>query len=986
MKKNFIAAFFLLLMNFHSAIHAQTNSSQPLFEKIPSSKTNITFTNPLVENAQFNVLAYEYYYNGGGVAVGDINNDGLPDVYFSSNLKANRLYVNKGNFVFDDATLTSKTGSRQGWKAGCCMADVNGDGWLDIYVCHSGRLPGPYKANELFINNHDLTFTESAQQYGLADTGYSTQAVFFDYDLDGDLDCYLLNHNIATFKNFEVAQIRNTPDANAGDKLFRNDGGHFTDVSRQAKIYSSAIGFGLGVAVSDVNSDGFPDIYVSNDYTEHDYLYINNHDGTFTESLAAMMGHCSNFSMGNDIADYNNDGLPDIFSLDMLPQDNYRQKNLRGPNNYDKYYLQVKFGFYHQVMRNCLQLNNGNGTFSEIGQLAGIPATDWSWAPLLADFDNDGWKDLYITNGYRRDYTNNDFLKFAYEEEKQKAVSEGREPDLLSLVQQMPSVKVSNYLFHNNGDLTFDNATAAWNLFDPAFSNGAAFSDLDNDGDLDLVVNNVDEEAFIYKNNSREINHHHFLTVQLTGNNKNPFGIGSKIEIETATGKQFCEFYMIRGFQSSSDNKIHFGLGNEEKIKSLTITWTDGTKQTLTNIAADQTIKLLQANAKMVPEKMIKKIAPLFNDISAEHRLDFTQQENEYIDYKREPLLPHEFSKLGPQLSTADVNGDGTEDIFIGGAAGFPSKIFFQNKEGKFVEHTSSSIKNDSASEDECSLFFDADRDGDADLYVCSGGYEFETTDSLLLDRLYLNDGKGNFTKSNDALPKMFTSTFCVKANDFDGDGDLDLFVGGRIVPGYYGTAPKSYLLENRNGKFFDVTTSIAPALEYAGMITDAAWGDIDGDKKDDLIVVGEWMQIRIYKNTGSQLTEITNDAGLKNTGGWWNRIVADDLDGDGDIDFVVSNRGENSLMHASVEKPATLFVKDFDKNGSIDPIICYYNGDTSYPMASRDEMVDQLNVLKKKYVYYRDYAGSQISAIFSEDQLKGANILTAQTFSSSLL
>ncbi|MDW8394559.1 MAG: VCBS repeat-containing protein [Chitinophagales bacterium] len=974
-----LVAGFLLWHYFPNVLLAQ----QFEFQLLQPEHTGIGFSNDLVETAQLNVLAYEYFYNGGGVAAGDINNDGLCDLYFVSNLKANRLYLNEGGFRFKDITAASGTASRPGWKTGACMADVNADGWLDIYVCHSGRLPGPRRANELFINNGDLTFTECAAAFGLADTGYATHATFFDYDRDGDLDCYLLNHNIVTLRHFEVGRMRLTPDPKAGDKLLRNEGGRFVEVTQEAGLYSSAIGFGLGVAVSDLNGDRWPDLYVANDYTEHDYLYLNNGNGTFSEVLKERIGHCPQFAMGNDVADINNDGWPDIVVLDMLPEDHYRQKVLRGPNNYDKYHLQVRHGFHHQVMRNCLQLNWGNGYFSEIGQLAGIAATDWSWAPLLADFDLDGWKDLYVTNGYRRDYTNMDFLKFAFEEEKSRAQQQEREPDLLALVRQMPSVKIANYMFRNGGRLRFENVTASWNLNHPAFSNGATYADLDNDGDLDLVVNNIDEPAFVYRNLCRERTGRNFLSVRLVGPSANPLGIGTRVELYTASGFQMQEHYMSRGYQSSVSERLLFGLNEEKEVQRLVVIWPDGRRQVLENVPANATISVYWTQAGIAKDKKPSDSPALLKPLPPEI-LPFIHKENEYVDFKREPLLPHQFSRMGPALAIADINGDKLDDVFLGGAAGQCGQLWVQHRKGGFIAMPVADLLADSASEDVAALFFDADGDGDADLYVCSGGYEFEAEDSLLQDRLYLNNGRGTFSRIRSALPDMPTSTACAAAADYDQDGDIDLFVGGRIIPGQYGLSSRSYLLENQNGRFKDVTQETVPALAASGMVTDALWADVNGDTWPDLLLCGEWMPVRLFLNRGGQLREHTDSAGLQSTHGWWNALLAADLNGDGHTDLVAGNRGENHLMNASTQRPATLYVADFDGNGSTDPIICYYFGDTAYPMPSRDELLDQINILRKKYVYYREYADQRLEDIFSPEQIASAVQLPAYTFASA--
>ncbi|MGZ3950725.1 MAG: VCBS repeat-containing protein, partial [Flavisolibacter sp.] len=939
----------------------------------------ISFSNEIKEDEAQNVLAYEYFYNGGGVAVGDINNDGLDDIFFTANLKSNTLYLNEGNFHFKDITKSAKVAGRHDWKTGCTMVDINGDGWLDIYVCYSGKGTAESRTNELYINNHDNTFTESAKEYGLDDKGCSTQAIFFDYDRDGDLDCYVVNHNIKAYKNVGLHYLKNDYDSLAADRLYRNDNGHFIDVSKSAGISGNPISFGLGVAVSDINNDGWPDIYVSNDYTEQDYLYINNKNGTFSQREMYAFGHMSQFSMGNDIADINNDGLVDIVTLDMLPEDNRRQKLLQGQENYELYQYMIENGFHYQYMRNMLQLNNGNGTFSEIGQLAGISNTDWSWAPLVADFDNDGYKDLFITNGYMRDYTNKDFLKFWGDYLVKQAVNHDS-INYFDIVKMMPSTNVANYAFKNNGDLTYKNVSEDWGLKLFSLSNGAAYTDLDNDGDLDLIVNNINEPAFIFRNESEGKN---YLAVQLKGSDKNLNGLGAKLFCYTGGKMQFLEQMPTRGHQSSVSDRLHFGLGDSKEIDSIRVVWPNGNFQVLQKIQANQLITVDQNNSKSpVPltslpaKKMFAYQKPLIN---------YSHLQLEYNDFKRQPLMPVMLSQCSPKMAKADVNGDGLEDIFIGSSQGQSGQLFLQTKDG-FIPSQQPCFSSDSNSVTTSILFFDADNDGDLDLYCASGGYnDFVEGDERLQDRLFINDGKGNFELAKGNLPPMLVSKSVVCAADFDGDGDLDLFVGGRVVPGMYPQTPESYLLQNDGtGKFTNITASRAPNLRYVGMVTDAKWFDYNKDGKPDLFVVGEWMSPTIFGNSGTQLIPAAEDSVFNKNNGWWNTIEIADLDNDGDSDIVIGNWGLNSQLKCSVNEPLTMIYKDFDNNGSVDPFLCCYIQGKQFPYVSRDELLDEIYPMRKKFTSYKSYADASMSEIFTTDELKDAKTLTTTNLGTS--
>ena len=982
---------FCLLILLVSSCQKEDDSKQ--FTLLSPKTTGINFKNLVQETEEFNVLTYGYLYNGGGVSIGDVNNDSLPDIYFTGNMVGSHLYINQGNLEFKEIAKEAGVFAEGLWNTGTTMADVNADGLLDIYVCRSAA-PSPTKRkNLLFINNGpssktgQVTFTERAAEYGIDDSGYSTQAAFFDYDKDGDLDLYVLNHSTQEYAGFGqiTASLKDKKNPAYSDKLYRNDTGKFTDVSEEAGLTSNVLGFGLGLAISDLNGDGWLDMFISNDYNEQDYLYINNQDGTFSENLEHFIGHTSLFSMGSDIADINNDGYTDIMSLDMLPEGNARQKMVSGPDNYDKYQLLVQSGFYNQTMRNMLQLNNEGESFSEIGQFSGISNTDWSWASLFADLDNDGFKDVFITNGYKRDYTNMDFMNFAVQE-KLKENKTGKQTAVMELLQNIPSTIEENYTYHNNGDLTFTKVNSEWGLDQKSLSNGAAYADLDNDGDLDLVVNNIESAAFLYRNNSEKFNDNHYLKIRLKGDDKNTFGIGSKITIAIGEQKLVQELMPTRGYQSSVDYTLIFGLGQAAEVDSVTVIWSDFKEQTLAKVAADQTLILKQSDAKEERKKAIIPKQTYFTDVSKDSLVPYIHKESNYIDFKREQLLPHKLSTQGPKMAKGDVNGDGLEDIFIGGAKGSAGELLLQNNTGHFYTWRSD-FDADSGSEDTDALFFDADNDGDLDLYVVSGSNEFEVDAAELQDRLYLNNGKGGFKNNPTSLPPMTVSGSCVKTNDFDNDGDLDLFVGGRGVPGQYPIATRSYILENDGkGNFKDITASVNNSLESPGMVTDAIWTDFNGDGKDDLILVGEFMAIRVFENTGGKLVELTEDSGLKDSQGWWNRIEAADFDNDGDIDYIVGNFGLNSQLKASPDEPVEIYYKDFDNNGSLDPILTSYIMGESYPVFSKDDLLGQLSGLKRKYVNYSDYADQKITDIFTPEELSDAKILEAKTLATSYI
>lgn len=978
-----LVTLILLLSNCQEPADRAEPETTPLFTLLSAEQTNINFTNALTEGLNTNVLMYEYFYNGGGVAVGDLNGDGLDDIYFTANMTSNKLYLNKGNIEFEDISEISGAAGREGpWKTGVTMADVNGDGLLDIYVCYSGNLLPENRKNQLFINegldeNGIPIFTEQAEAYGIASTAPSTQATFFDYDNDGDLDLFLLNHNpqsLPILDESTTAEILKHADP-AGPQLFRNDNGKFIEVTQEAGIVSSALSYGLGAGISDINGDGWMDIYVCNDYTAPDYLYINNGDGTFTDHIHAAMGHTTHFSMGNDVADFNNDGLPDIYTLDMLPEDNRRQKLLMSPDNYEKFDFQVRVGFHHQYMRNMLQINNGNGTFSEIGQLAGVSNTDWSWAALFADFDNDGWKDLFVTNGYRRDYTNMDFLKYMgdYIQHQDGNI---RRQNVLELVSQIPASNLSNYMFKNR-DASFEKITAQWGLDQAANSNGAVYADLDNDGDLDLIVNNIDLPAFIYRNEANAHSDHHYLKIKLEGERQNTSGLGAKITIYHDGKLQYLEQMPTRGYQSSVSPTLHAGLGTSAQVDSLRVVWLGGREELLTKVDANQLLVLKEANATSFTGPGEKTI-PLFTEVPSP--LQSPQPGNNINDFKRQPLLVNPLSFSTPIMAQADVNGDGLEDIYVSSSAGYPGQLFLQSLNGSFVLKPVPDFEVDKESEDTNAAFFDANGDGFPDLYVTSGGYgNFLPEDPLLQDRLYLNDGQGNFTKSMDALPVMLTSASTVQATDINGDGHIDLFVGGRVIPGRYPETPRSYLLINDGkGKFADKTSDLAGSLETIGMVTDAKWIDLNNDGREDLIVVGEWMPITVFLNEDGKLNDKTLDYFDKAYRGWWNKLVVDDINGDGKPDLVVGNHGLNTQVVANDNEPASMVYKDFDGNGAIDPILSYYIQGTSYPYVTRDELLDQIAMMRTRFTNYESYADATLEDIFSAQELEDAGYLEA--------
>ncbi|NAS10780.1 VCBS repeat-containing protein [Poritiphilus flavus] len=961
-----------------------------VFTLLSPEETNVHFQNQLKESLNANVLVYEYLYNGGGVAAADFNGDALVDLYFTSNMGENKLYINEGGLKFKEVTASSGVSGRPGpWKTGITAADVNGDGRLDLYLCYSGALPPAKRQNQLFINTGNKdgnipVFEDQAAKYGLDSPAFSNQAHFFDYDQDGDLDALLLNHNPKSLPILNVAATKEflkKDDPLQGVRLYAQQNGTFKDVTQEAGISGSALTYGLGLGISDIDNDGWQDFYVSNDYAVPDYLYMNNGDGTFTDRIKESMGHISHFSMGNDIADINNDGFQDIITLDMLPEDNRRQKLLLSPDNYDKFDLNVRSGFHYQYMRNMLQLNNGNGTFSELGQLAGISNTDWSWVALLADYDNDGLKDLFVTNGYFRDYTNLDFIN--YMDNYVKSKGRLQRTDVLEIIEEMPSSNVTNYLFSNQNGTLFSDKTAAFGLDQPSNSNGAAYADLDNDGDLDLIVNNINKAAAIYRNNSSD-DQKNYLQIALKGEKQNTQGLGSKVVIHHGGQMQKLEQMPTRGYLSTVSSVLHFGLGNSTKIDSLRVQWPGGKKQTLVDISANQKLQLEERNAE---EKNIRTTARPSQFQEVPSLITHTDQNISINDFKRQPLLLSQFSHMGPCLTKGDINNDGLEDVFVGGSKDQSGSLFMQLENGSFRKLNTNFLEADASRHDADALFFDANADGFQDLYVSSGGYHnFEPEDPLLQDRLYLGDGKGDFSKSPGSLPKMRSGKSCVVATDLNGDGAQDLFVGGRIVPGRYPETPGSYLLINDGkGNFSDHSHDLTQGLSNIGMVTDAVWTDLNNDEHEDLIVVGEWMPVTVFINKNGKLENETLNYFDQLYQGWWNTISLGDFNNDGNVDLVIGNMGSNIQFRVSNERPAELLYADFDRNGSVDPLFSYYIKETSYPYLTRDELLGQLTHLRSRFTSYESYADAGIKDILSEEDLAAAKKLTVNHLETAL-
>lgn len=946
-----------------------------LFEPLDSARTGITFVNRLspITN-KLSIVDYLYYYNGAGVAAGDINNDGLTDLFFVSNRASCKLYLNKGDFKFEDITNSAGLKSFSEWKTGVTMADVNGDGLLDIYICAVANYMGLEGVNELYINNGNNTFTESAADYGLNFSGFSTQSAFFDYDHDGDLDMYLLNHATHTSRSYDKVIARTLADKDAGDYLYRNDNGKFVDVSKEAGIYQAAMGYGLGITIADLNNDGWEDIYASNDFHEDDYYYINNHDGTFKEAGKDAFRYFSRFSMGCDAADINNDGYEDVMTLDMSPDEEALEKQSLGEDPWDLFLYKKSFGYHYQFSRNALQVSNDGKTFSDWAMLSGVESTDWSWSTLMEDYNNDGHKDIFITNGIVKRPNDLDYLKFSHEDSMLFA-AELTTAQLEMAIRRMPEGKAHNYLFEGDSSMVFTDRSKAWGMSEKNISNGAVYADLDNDGDLDLVTNSINESPGVFRNLSEQQVHNNYLTVSLKGDKANTFGLGAKVYVSTKSGFQLRHLMPTRGFLSSVEPRLHFGLKKEPKVDSLIVVWNDGRTQVLTNVDANTNVVLDKKDASDTPVRisLYKQGRPLFTDITSQVNSSWKHRENNYLDIYRENLMPFMVSKEGPKVAVGDVNGDGLDDIYVGGGKFQEKTLLLQSKNG-FSVSMQQSLKADSVFEDTDALFIDVDNDKDLDLYVVSGGNEFFGNMPEQDDRLYANDGKGNFTRDLQALPPMRDNKSCVKAFDFDGDNDLDLFVGGRVVGYNYGKSPKSFLLVNNGkGKFTDETDRLAPMLRTAGMITDAAWCDFDKDGRAELVVVGDWMPMKVFRFDGQKFAEVNDildPSSSRTINGFWQRLSVADMDNDGDMDIVAGNLGLNTRLRKNGDQSVlTMYIGDFDKNGQREHIVGYNRADgKTYPIAMKDELAKQMpSMITKKFTDYKIFAGKTVEQIMGD-------------------
>lgn len=946
------------------------------FELLPVERTGIDFSNTIKESTYFNHFYYSQIYVGSGVAIGDVNNDGLPDIFFGGNQVEDRLYLNKGDFEFENITKKSKVARNSGWTWGVTMADVNADGYLDIYLSRNGLSSNPSeRRNLLYINNQDLTFTEAAQKYGLADVGFSTQAVFFDMDNDGDLDMYQVNQ-LADKKLLLINKIPREQFKFFKDRLYKNENGRFRDVSEESGI-SRNVAYGLSVNASDFNGDGWMDLYIANDYSEPDFMYYNNGDGTFTNVINEKLKHITQLSMGSDTGDINNDGLIDLITTDMTPEDHYRSKTNMASMSTEKFNSMVEAGAHYQYMTNTLQINTGLGTFSDIGNIAGIAYTDWSWASLMVDLDNDGLKDILVSNGIKKDVDNNDY-KLKLSNLKNNIPAE----DLFQLSKSAPSQPISNYAFKNLGNFKFKKVSKEWGFDIPSFSNGMAYGDLDNDGDLDVITNNIDAPAFVYENKTTG----NFLKVKIKGEGNNTFGIGAKAKIYHNGKIQIAENTVTRGFISSVEHDLFFGLGKDTEIEKVEVIWPNGKVNIFENIKANRVIKADIADAKAMKLDS-EKSNLFFENIDVQDLgLDFTHKENEYDDWKEQVLLPHRLSQNGPFSAIADINGDGLEDLFVGGAKDQSGVLYIQNSLGKFSKNSSQPWRIDKESEDLGCLFFDADGDSDLDLYVASGGNEFKQGDVALLDRLYINDGNGNFRKSISALPQIKESTQTVKASDIDKDGDLDLFVGTRLISGQYTFPADSYLLLNVDGKFIKASSEMAPALQNIGMVTDAVFTDVNNDGTKDLMIVGEWMEPKILINNGNIFEDKSYDYGLEGLRGMWWSITASDLDGDGDDDYVLGNLGKNNKFKATEEHPFKVYANDFDNNGTNDVVLAKFYKDDYVPVRGRECTSQQMPYVAEKFEDYHSFASSKLFEILPEDKVDDAVIYEIKSFESIVL
>lgn len=980
--------YYIMFLAFAFIFACKEKSEKPLFELKDGKEIGLDFTNTLTDKNEFNVYKYRNYYNGGGVAIGDINNDGLVDVYMVANQTSNKLYLNKGGFKFEDITDVAKVGGKRAWSTGVTMADVNGDGLLDIYVCSSGDINGDNKENELFINNGDLTFTEKAAEYGLNDRGLSTHMSFFDYDKDGDLDAYLLNNSFRSIGSFDLRKNqREVRDTLGGDKLFRNDNGKFVDVSKDAGIYGSIIGFGLGITIGDVNNDNWEDIFISNDFFERDYLYINQKNGTFKEVLTESMQAISAASMGADIADINNDGWNDIFVTDMLPHEYERLKTVTTFDDWNRYKQGVETGYHHQFTRNMLHLNNENGTFSEVGRMLGVEASDWSWGALIFDMQNDGNKDLFIANGIYRDLTNQDYLQYIANDQIMQSIITDKGVDYKRLIEIIPSNKVKNQAYFNEGGLKFREYKES-GLWTESFSNGSAYGDLDNDGDLDLIVNNLNMPSFVYENQGvGRKGQGNFLKINLKGEAKNTFGIGTRIVVSDGKNQYTYDCQPARGFQSSMDPRPNIGVGMATKV-GVKIIWPSGKISTMDNVATNTTITIEEKLASLPTQGENLQEAKLDVLTLMPNAIPYSHQEANYNEFNMENLKHYMMSNLGPRIAKGDVDGDRMEDLIMPNGKTGDFRILIGKTDGTFKEKILSTYFQKYKDQENVAVhLFDADGDGDLDMYVASGGVEISEFSEGLYDDLLINDGKGNFETSMQQLPdvKHKISTGAVVSADIDGDGDLDLFVGERVKIGNYGAPCSGYILINDGkGKFTNETQSRCPSLENIGMISDASFSDLDGDGKEDLVVVGEFMQVSLFKNDGKGKLIATKN--IPNSSGWWNTVAIVDVDGDGDKDIVAGNLGLNSRFRATTTNPICLYFYDYDGNGFGEPVMTKKMDDgKEYPFALRHNLTGRLPFLKKKYPDYISFKNADFETIFGAEIVKGIKRLEANEFETKI-
>jgi hypothetical protein len=971
--------YLLLFVSIFFSACTKSKEGQ-LFELVENS--GIQFTNKVTDEKDNNIFKYRNFYNGGGVGIGDINNDGLADVFFTANQGANKLFLNKGDFKFEDISDKAGFTKKEQWSTGVTMVDINNDGWMDIYVANAGHMmQEDLRKNQLFINNHDLTFTDSAEAYGLANNGYTTHASFFDYDMDGDLDCFMVNNspipvNTLNYANARDIRAENSDVANflkgGGDHLYKNEGGKFIEVSAEAGIHGTLISFGLGVTIGDVNGDAWPDVYVSNDFFERDYLYINQKNGKFKDEIESYTEHNSIASMGTDMADVNNDGYPDIFTTEMLPDNDFRLKTTSSFDNIDIYRLKVASGFYHQFMHNALQLNNKNGKYKEVARFSGVEASDWSWGEMIFDADNDGYNDIYVSNGIYRDLTNQDFIDFFANTMIQKMVLSGKKDEISSIIEKMSSQPIPNKMFKNNGDLTFKDMGKDWGLDIPSFSNGAAYGDLDNDGDLDMVVNNNNMPSFVFKNKSREKNKNGYIGFKLKGLPQNTNAVGAKINLFIQGQILSKEVIPARGFQSSVDYKQIFGLGQFKKIDSVQVIWPNLTQSILKIEKLDTVYTIEQAKQTVKPFVVVQeKVAPLFEEVKANFE---KHTEDDHVDFYAERIIPRILSQEGPKAASADINGDGLVDIFIGGANNKGSQVYLQTANGDFKPKPQNAFKPFESYEDVAAVFFDADKDGDMDLLIGSGGNNRLSTRGELNHRLFLNDGKANFTHLTDAFPVFEFNTGVMVPFDYDLDGDMDVFVGARNTPLKYGVTPASALYQNNGqGQFKDVTTTVAPEFSKLGMVTSAVVGNLNNQAGASLIIVGEYMYPVVYAfEKGKMVEQATN---LKGLNGWWQSIHMADLDGDGFQDLIIGNMGENGYLKPTPTAPVKLWINDFDGNESIDKILTRTVNGKDVPVFLKGEMQEQIPLLKKENLNYEIYAKKSFQELFKKELVEKATL-----------